>query len=611
MSSGPDTQLFRDVFNASPIGIAVETLEGQPLFVNPAFCAMLGFSGEELRNKHCADFSPAADAEKDWALFQQLRAGSIDHYQLEKRYFRRDGSLVWGRLSVSALTRGPSPLVLAMVEDISEKKAAEEARFKHAAIIESSEDAIIAADLDGVISSWNAGAERIFQYTEAEVVGQVITILIPSERQHAESKIFDRLRSGARIEHYETKRVTKAGKNVDVSLTIAPIKDASGKVIGFTEIAHDITQRKQGEESLRGLNRALAEQAGLLQSQDELLNIFVQNVPAGVAMLDREMRYLQVSDRWCADYSAERSQLLGRSHYEVFPDLPARWKEIHRRALAGETLRAEEDGWDRPGGTKWLHWEIRPWKTATGMVGGILIFAEDITRRKQMEEAFSAVSRKLIESLEQERTWIARELHDDINQQLALLAVELHRWGQEVPPGAGAGFHTHVEKAVERITTISQDVQNISHRLHSSKLEYLGLARAAKSFCKELSEQANVEITFKSAGSLMGLPYDVSLCVFRVLQEALQNAVKHSRVRSFQVELRGTENSVEMTVVDQGVGFEQQDPANYSGLGLISMRERSLLVNGELSIQSALGGGTAIRLFVPLEYLHRDQRLAG
>jgi PAS domain S-box-containing protein len=89
-----ETQLFHDVFNASPIGIAVENLEGQPLFVNPAFCSFLGFSEEELRNKHCVDFSPREDAEKDWALFQQLRAGVIGHYQLEKRYFRRDGSLV-------------------------------------------------------------------------------------------------------------------------------------------------------------------------------------------------------------------------------------------------------------------------------------------------------------------------------------------------------------------------------------------------------------------------------------------------------------------------------------------------------------------------------------
>src|SRR5215475_15683718 len=117
----PEAQLFRDVFNASPIGIVVENFEGQPLFVNFAFCSFLGFTEEELRSKHCVDFSPAEDAAKDWALFQQLRAGSIDHYQLEKRYFRRDGTLLWGQLSLSLLNIGASPLVIAIVEDITDK----------------------------------------------------------------------------------------------------------------------------------------------------------------------------------------------------------------------------------------------------------------------------------------------------------------------------------------------------------------------------------------------------------------------------------------------------------------------------------------------------------
>src|SRR6201984_1809898 len=212
-TSPPDTQLSRDVLNASPIGIAVENLDGQPLFVNPAFCSMLGFSEEELRNKHCVDFSPPEDAERDWALFQQLKAGSIDHYQLEKRYFRKDGSLVWGRLSISLLNSRPSPLVIAMVEDITDKKRAEEALLRYAAIVESSEDAIASGTLDGIIVSWNTGAQHMYGYTEVEAIGKPISMILPPELRDEEKKILETVRAGGHISQFETVRVAKTEKN--------------------------------------------------------------------------------------------------------------------------------------------------------------------------------------------------------------------------------------------------------------------------------------------------------------------------------------------------------------------------------------------------------------
>src|ERR1700747_438624 len=492
----PETRILRDVFNACPIGIAVENLDGQPLFVNPAFCSMLGFSEEELRNKHCVDFSPPEDAERDWALFQQLKAGSIDHYQLEKRYFRKDGSLVWGRLRISLLNSRPSPLVIAMVEDITDKKRAEEALLRYAAIVESSEDAIASGTLDGIIVSWNTGAQHMYGYTEAEAVGKPITMILPPELRDEEKKILETVRAGDHISQFETVRVAKTGKRINVSLTISPIKDSNGRMVGVSGIARDITERKLAEEALRAseervrlaqqvahigsfewniqtgvntwtpeleaiyglqpgtftgtqaafenlvhaddragviklvdraletgqptegewrvvwadgsvhwitgrwqvfmdasgepskmmgvntdvterkraeealaeMNRTLGAQAASLQAREELLRVFVKNVPAAVAMLDRDMRYLQVSDRWCSDNSVEASELLGRSHYEIFPDMPERWKEVHRRALQGETLRSDEDRWDGKDGPHWAAWEVRPWKTAEGAV---------------------------------------------------------------------------------------------------------------------------------------------------------------------------------------------------------------------------------------------------
>ena len=276
-SATPDIQLFRDVFNASPIGIAVESLEGQPLFVNPAFCSFLGFSEEELRNKHCVDFSPPEDAEKDWGLFQQLRAGVIDRYQLEKRYFRRDGSLVWGSLSISLLKSSPSPLVLAMVEDITDKKKAEEARYRHAAVIESSDDAIASGTLDGIIVSWNTGAQKIYGYTEAEAVGKPISMLVPPELPDEENKILETLKSGDRIQHFETVRVTKTGKRINVSLTISPIKDSSGRTVGCSGIARDISERKLAEEALRASEERLR-----LAQQAARIGTFDWNIRTGV-----------------------------------------------------------------------------------------------------------------------------------------------------------------------------------------------------------------------------------------------------------------------------------------------------------------------------------------
>jgi PAS domain S-box-containing protein len=332
-------------------------------------------------------------------------------------------------------------------------------------------------------------------------------------------------------------------------------------------------------------------------------------VPAGVAMLDREMRYLQVSERWCADYSVDASQVLGHSHYEIFPDIPQRWKEIHHRALAGETLRAEEDRWDREGGTAWLRWEIRPWQNHDGVQGGILIFSEDITHHKHAEEALLGMSRKLIEAQEQERSRIGRELHDDIGQRLALLALQLQQLQEDtlILPEV----RSHMGEFQKQISEIAADIQSLSHELHSAKLQYLGIAAAMRGFCREFAEQQKVEIDFKAHDLTSPLSPDISLCLFRVLQEALHNSAKHSGVRQFEVRLWGTSDAIHLTVKDSGAGFDREAAKESRGLGLISMEERLKLVKGTLSINSQPKRGTTIHARVPLSSGGDSMRAAG
>ena len=241
---------------------------------------------------------------------------------------------------------------------------------------------------------------------------------------------------------------------------------------------------------------------------------------------------------------------------------------------------------------------LNPDRSFAGYIGSCL----DITDLKLAQEALSSMSRRLIESQEQERSRIGRELHDDINQRLALLAVELDRLNQS---GSTNGFQDILQESKRRVMEIARDVQALSHRLHSSKLEYLGLAAAANSFCREISEIHHVRIDFTQNGVPRNLPKEVALCLFRVLQEALQNAVKYSGSDHFEVELCGRSADVLLRVRDFGEGFSVDDAMEAKGLGLVSMRERVNLVKGEFVIKSKPMAGTEITVHVPLPIADR------
>lgn len=235
-----------------------------------------------------------------------------------------------------------------------------------------------------------------------------------------------------------------------------------------------------------------------------------------------------------------------------------------------------------------------------GSFAGYIGTCVDITERKLAQEALADIGRRLIEAQEEERAWIARELHDDINQRIALIAVELEQWDQHLYDSEANGGREHIRQVRERLFDLGKDVQSLSHHLHSSKLELLGLVAAAGSFCKEFSKNHKVEIDFSHKDVPRNLRKEISLCLFRVLQEALQNALKHSRVRHFIVNMHGRTGEIQMEVSDRGVGFVQHDTINHQGLGLISMRERLQMVKGELSVKSEPGGGTTIQALVPL-----------
>ena len=248
-----------------------------------------------------------------------------------------------------------------------------------------------------------------------------------------------------------------------------------------------------------------------------------------------------------------------------------------------------------------------PQRRGEKVVGAVVAFI-DITERKLAEAAFANVSRKLIEAQEQERARIGRELHDDIGQRLALVAVELQQLQEDtlILPEV----RSRMCEFQKQITEIADAIQFMSHELHSAKLRYLGIAGATRSFCQEFSEQQKVEIDFNVHYLPRSLAPDISLCLFRVLQEALHNAAKHSGVRQFEVRLWGTSDEIHLTVEDSGAGFDREAAMGSRGLGLISMEERLKLVNGTLSIDSQPKRGTTIHARVPFDSSSDSARAA-
>ena len=253
---------------------------------------------------------------------------------------------------------------------------------------------------------------------------------------------------------------------------------------------------------------------------------------------------------------------------------------------------------------------------ATHLVGVV----HDVTEREQLEGLLDALreektratfSRRLIEAQEQERRHIARELHDDINQRLALLNVEVDGARQKRPRTA-EDLKRFLLDLNKNIAEVSSAVESIAHQLHSSQLEYLGIAAAMKNFCEDFATRQAVKVDFSCGNVPTQLPQQLSVCLYRVMQEALQNAAKHSLCKSFEVKLDSSANEVDLVISDRGIGFDRCDAImDKSGLGLISMGERVRLVNGTLAIESQPKKGTIIHVRVPFKPEGAEVGLAG
>jgi len=235
-----------------------------------------------------------------------------------------------------------------------------------------------------------------------------------------------------------------------------------------------------------------------------------------------------------------------------------------------------------------------------GMTGfRILVTLEDITRRKLAEDELRHLGSRLIKAQEEERSRVGRDLHDDLSQRMAIFSMELEQLQRSIP-GDREDLTSGVTSLVTRVQELASDIHRLAYQLHPFKLDALGLGAALKSLCEEISDHRDLKIKFQQKGFPAVVPSDISLCIFRIAQEALHNIVKHSGAREAKLVLTKTPDAIRFRVLDRGSGFDIEAAKIKKRLGLLSMRERLRLVGGEISIRSRRSVGTQIDVLIPL-----------
>ena len=512
------------------------------------------------------------------------------------------------------------------------RKKAEGTNGLLAAIVDFSDDAIISKRLDGTITSWNSAAERMFGYTAEEAIGQNITLIIPHDRWNEEKEIIEKLRRGQRIEHFETVRMRKNGTLLEISLTISPLKDEAGNVVGASKVARDITDRKQVEERERRMKEEAIAATAKFRALFEQTPVF-----AGIVALDGTvMDANQLSLEACG-YRAE--EVLGRPFWETgwwrgSEETQSKIREATTQAAKGTAYRETLTYHWADGTERLVDFALHPIRDEQGKILFLHPTGVDITDLKRAEEDYRmlaesldaevrartseleqrnnevlrqseqlrTLSRRLLKAQDQERRRIARELHDSAGQILTQLGMNLARVAQEARQGS-AQLTKDTDESQLLVQQLSQEIRTMSYLLHPPLLDEIGLSGALRWYTEGLVERSGMDIRLSIADDFGRLPSDIELVMFRLVQECLTNIHRHSGSRSAAIEVARDEKGVFLSVKDQGKGMSAEELADVrsggAGVGIRGMRERIRQLDGQMDIESS-SRGTEISFKIPI-----------
>jgi PAS domain S-box-containing protein len=353
----------------------------------------------------------------------------------------------------------------------------------------------------------------------------------------------------------------------------------NGVTVELVGVSGDITARKRTEESMALFRKLIDGSNDAIEVVDPMT-----------------LTFLDMNDKACLDLGYRREEMLSMTVYDIDPLLdPSLHSRMSQRLRESGFVIMESQHRRKDGSTFPVEINIKYIQLDREYAVAVV---RDITDRRIAEDTLANLGPRLIEAQETERSRVAAELRDDLNQRMALLQIGLGQFERDVPglsPQARIQLHSLTEVATE----ITSSIHNLSHRLRPSLLDLLGPVASIERLCRELSDRHNLEIQFVHHSIPEQIPKDVTLCLYRITQEALRNVVKHSGAAEAEVELLGHGDRIELSITDCGVGFSPESAQRTPGLGLITMQERLRLVGGQLSVESEPSHGTRIRVRIP------------
>ena len=620
------------IIETTPEAVKLVKNDGTLLHMNAVGLAMIGADSlAQVVGRNVYDLIAPEDRERYREFNEKICNGEKGVLEFDIVCLRDDRRHMETHAAPLHQTDG-SVCQLAVTRDITDRRTSDRATGLLAAIIDSSDDAIISKDLNGIITSWNKSAERLFGYTAEEAVGKSITMLIPADRQDEEVEILSRIRRAERVDHFETVRMRKDGTLRNVSVTISPVKDANGRVTGASKVARDVTDQKLAQERERQISEEAVAAKAKFKALFEQTTVFAGIMTHDGVMIDANNLCLEV-----CGYTAE--QVLGRPFWQTawwrnFPESQEKIKAATERATRGisyrETLMYSwADGSehivdfsllpirDPDGRILFLHptgVDITDLKRAQSNYQKLVetLDAEVRARTKELEERnvdivrqserLRELSWRLLHAQDEERRHLARELHDSAGQTLAVLGMNLSVISQTVREKAPE-IAEIADETDELIQNLTKEIRTTSYLLHPPLLDDNGVPAALSWYIQGLSQRSGLEISLDIPDDFQRLPHELELVIFRVVQESLTNVHRHSGSKTAKIKISREPEHVVIEVRDRGQGISSDRLAEINsrspGVGIRGMRERLREFHGEMNIQSN-GTGTTIMVIIPI-----------